>query len=177
MPRADQNYHQQTPRQGKTPSIHVLLTVHERTPVSVVYRCVPIIQRCFSDNGMKGVEWGLGFAIALDGRCSKQGDILALRLTWLQAMDAQRTFKTPDIIDRTATPREPQEINNASQIRIKCLRPGSKDTELLAPENGFRRSGAIAKKKNGKQSTRIMQELQRHVYVSESTTTIKGFSN
>ena len=94
-------------------------------------------------------------------------------------MDAQRTFKTPDIIDRTATPREPQEINNASQIRIKCLGPGSKDTELLAPENGFRRSGALTKKKqkNGKQSNRIMQELQRHVYVSESTTTIKGFSN
>ena len=62
-------------------------------------------------------------------------------------MDAQRTFKTPDIIDRTATPREPQENNNASQIRIKCLRPGSKDTELLSPENGFRRSGALAKKK------------------------------
>ena len=99
---------------------------------------------------MKGVEWGLGFAIALDGRCSKQGDILALRLTWLQAMDAQRTFKTPDIIDRTATPREPQEINNASQIRIKCLGPGSKDTELLAPENGFRRSGALATKTGSK---------------------------
>ena len=52
---------------------------------------------------MKGVEWGLGFAIALDGRCSKQGDILALRLTWLQAMDAQRTYKTPDIIRERAT--------------------------------------------------------------------------
>ena len=48
----------------------------------------------------------VGLYNALDGRCSKQGDILALRLTWLQAMDAQRTFKTPDIIDRPATPRE-----------------------------------------------------------------------
>ena len=90
---------------------------------------------------------GVGLCNCARWQCSKQGDILALRLTWLQAMDAQRTFKTPDIIDRTATPREPQKINNASQIRIKCLRPGSKDTELLSPENGFRRSGALAKKK------------------------------